>query len=201
MTKIWRYSERDIEHVTLWHSHVTLWHSHVTVSHFGFDFLQFTSLLICWKLRPVYLCHALVWRRISIEEARHLIWLWNYDHDENETLACVTIYLVVGSIVIQTSNEAERETKREDEDNHGWDDETKNTGQPAENISYKLIKLSAFWTELTWQYPRYSKLVRRILNVIKLIKTDNKILKDTCILYYIGRPLTPLTLASDTTIY
>ena len=110
-------------------------------------------------------------------------------------------HLVVGPVMVETPYEAERETEREYEDNHGGHDETKNTGQPAENISYKLIKLSAFWTELTWQYPRYSKLVRRILNVIKLIKTDNKILKDTCILYYIGRPLTPLTLASDTTIY
>ena len=34
--------------------------------------------------------------------------------------------------MIQTSNEAKRETEREDEDNHGGDDETKNTGQPGQ---------------------------------------------------------------------
>ena len=73
--------------------------------------------------------------------------------------------------MVETPYETERETEREDEDNHGGDDETKNTGQPAQ---HKLIKLAAFWTELTSQYPRYSKLARKILNVIKLITSDFK---------------------------
>ena len=75
-------------------------------------------------------------------------------------------HLVVGPIMVETPYETERETEREDEDNHGGDDETENTGQSAQQ---KLIKLSAFWTELTSQYPRYSKLARKILNLIKLI--------------------------------
>ena len=49
------------------------------------------------------------------------------------SLCDASLYLVVGSIMVETSNEAERETEREDEDNHGGDDETKYTGQPAQH--------------------------------------------------------------------
>ena len=77
--------------------------------------------------------------------------------------------------MVEAPYEAERQTQREDEDNHGGDDETKNTGQPGEH-SDKLRKRSHFWTELTWQYPQYSKLARKILNFIKLIRTDFRIL-------------------------
>ena len=78
--------------------------------------------MIGGKLSQICLCHALIGGRIGVEETRHL---------------------VVGPVVVETTDEAEGETEGEYEDNHGGDDEAKNTGESAMH-SDKLSKFQHF---------------------------------------------------------